>query len=87
MGRKSKFTKNQMLTVLREMECGRSAESVCAELGVSKITLYLWKRKLHPSEAQQLRNEVARLTAANAALNYTITRLRESSKLYSSTGV
>lgn len=64
---RSKQTKAQMITALKQVEAGRTAEDVAREYGVSKHTIYAWKRKyggMDVSEAEEvkhLRDENARL--------------------------
>jgi putative transposase len=64
-----------MMTALKQLEAGRTAEEVGRELGVSKHTLYAWKAKyggLEVSQAQelkQLREENGRLKKLVADLS------------------
>ena len=41
---KGKHTEAQMIGALKQVEAGRKAEDVAREVGVSKHTLYAWKR-------------------------------------------
>lgn len=55
---KSKHSEAQMITALKQVEAGRTAEDVAREYGVSKHTIYAWKAKfggMDASEAQRLR--------------------------------
>jgi putative transposase len=55
---KSKHSEAQMITALKQVEAGRTAEDVAREYGVSKHTIYAWKAKfggMDASEAQKLR--------------------------------
>jgi hypothetical protein len=40
---KRKFTKRQILTVVKQLEAGRTAAEMAREVGVSTYTIYSWK--------------------------------------------
>jgi putative transposase len=73
--KKSRYTEEQIIGALKQMEAGRKAREVARELGVSEATLYAWKSKyggLEVSEARRLRDleqENARLKKLVADLS------------------
>lgn len=55
---KSKHTEAQIITALKQVEAGRTADDVAREYSVSKHTIYAWKAKyggMEASEAQRLK--------------------------------
>jgi putative transposase len=56
--KRSRFTEEQIIAVLREQEGGVPTAEVCRKHGVSSATFYKWKSKyggLEVSEAKRLR--------------------------------
>lgn len=56
--RKSKFTEEQIIKVLKEVEAGAKVQEVVRRLGVTETTFYRWKSKyggLEVSDAKRLR--------------------------------
>ena len=56
--RKSKFTEEQIIKVLKEVEAGAKVQDVVRRLGITETTFYRWKAKfggLEVNEAKRLR--------------------------------
>ena len=53
--RKSKFSENQIITILKAVEAGRTVKDVCRENGLSEATYYKWKAKYGGMEAADIR--------------------------------
>jgi putative transposase len=54
---KRKFSEEQILAVVKQLEAGRTAAEMAREVGVSTFTIYSWKAKyggMEPSEAVRL---------------------------------
>ena len=56
--KRSRFTEEQIIGILREHEAGAATADICRKHGVSSATFYKWKAKyggLDVSEAKRLR--------------------------------
>ena len=72
--KRKRFTEEQIIGALREHESGAEVGQLCRRLGISRVTLYAWKKKyggMDVSEAKRLRkleDENGRLKRAVAEL-------------------
>jgi putative transposase len=53
--RKSKFTPTKIVSILKEYDNGINAEELCRKHGMSKATLYNWRKKYQGMEASDLK--------------------------------
>jgi putative transposase len=56
--KKSRFSEEQIVGILREAAGGTTVKAVCAKHNISEQTLYSWKRKyggMEESEVRQMR--------------------------------
>ncbi len=56
--KRSKFTEEQVIGILREQEAGAKTADVCRRHGISSATFYAWKAKyggMEPSDAKRLK--------------------------------
>ncbi len=65
--RKSRFTEEQIVGILKEHAAGERAGSLCRRHGISEQTLYRWKAKYDGLEGNELRRLKA-LEEENARL-------------------
>ena len=56
--KRSRFTEEQIIAILREQEAGAKTVDVCRRHGISEATFYAWKAKfggMEVSEARRLK--------------------------------
>jgi putative transposase len=81
--RKSKFSEEQIIGILREAEGDTPVKAVCAKYNLSEATFYKWRSKyggLDVNEARRLRvleDENSRLKRAVADLTVQVQILKE----------
>ena len=75
MGRKARFSVEQMVAAVKQNELGTPVPELCRKLGIAEQTFYRWKKQyggLEPGEARelrQLREENAKLKKLVADLS------------------
>lgn len=62
-----RYSEEQILSILREVEIGTSVLEVCRKYGVSENTVYRWKSKFGDMNAEQLR-QLRQLESENTRL-------------------
>jgi putative transposase len=80
--RKTRFSEEQMVAILREQDAGATVEEICRKHGISSHTFYAWKKKFGGMQADdvkkmraleeenaRLKRIVANLTLENDAIN------------------
>jgi putative transposase len=75
--KKSRFTEEQMVTVIKEHEAGTPTQELCRRVGIGAQTLYRWKAKyggMSVPDAQRLKaledeNRRLKKLVANQALD------------------
>ena len=85
--RKTRYSEEEIIRVLQEVESGRPVKEVCREYGVSTASYYAWKvkyggmdvneaRRLKELEVEnrRLKRAVADLTLREQALKETLSR-------------
>lgn len=53
--KKSRFTENQIINILKEADAGAKVKDVCRRHGISDATYYNWKSKYGGMEASDLK--------------------------------
>lgn len=75
--KKSRFSEEKILAILKEAEAGVKTAELCRKNGISPATLYNWKARYGGMDASQLKrlkeleNENARLKKMYAELSLT----------------
>ncbi len=81
--KKSRFSEEQIIGILREQEAGHKTADICRRHGISEATFYAWKSKyggLDVSEAKRLKgleDENSRLKKLLAEAMLDVAMLRE----------
>lgn len=86
--RKSRFTEEQIISILKQSEAGAKTDELCRQHGVSRATFYAWRRKFGGMEVadakrlkqledenRRLKSLVADLTLDKQALEFIVRKL------------
>lgn len=65
--KKSRFSEEQIIRILGEVETGRKVSEVCRQYKVSEGTIYRWKQKYGGMDQQELKR-MKELESENARL-------------------
>lgn len=65
--RKSKYSEQQIITLLKEVELGAKVGETCRKYGISESTYYKWKSAYGGMDASQLK-QLRELQAENSRL-------------------
>jgi len=66
--KKKNFTESKILSIIKQHEGGRSIDDLCRENGISRATVYNWKKKYTGMDGVQVR-ELKRLKHMFAELS------------------
>jgi putative transposase len=81
--KRSRFTEEQVIGILKEHQAGMSAADLCRKHGISDATFYIWRKKyggMEVSEAKRLKaleDENAKLKKLLAEQMMDVATLRE----------
>ena len=53
--KKKNFTESKILSIIKQYEGGRAIDDLCRENGISKATVYNWKKKYSAMDGGQVR--------------------------------
>ncbi len=53
--KKSRFTENQIVSILKEADAGAKVKEICRRHGISDATFYTWKSKYGGMQASDLK--------------------------------
>ena len=70
--KRSRFTEEQIIAILKEHEAGMKTADLCRKHGISEATFYNWKAKyggLEVSEAKRLRGFETENTKLEGSIN------------------
>src|SRR5262249_32043747 len=86
--RKSRFSEEQIIAVLKAAEAGQKMNDVCRKHGISEHTFYRWRAKyggLEVSDARKLRSLVRSPSSGGAAFSVIVSPSRSRTRLGPST--
>lgn len=72
--KKSKFSPNQIASILKQFDEGKSVEEIAREHGITRATFYQWRKRYGGLEATELKR-IKELEEENARLKRMYTNL------------
>lgn len=72
--KRTKFTEQQIVFALKQVDTGTRVEEVCRKMGISEATFYNWKKKYGGLGVNELR-ELKQLKEENARLKQIVADL------------
>ena len=78
--KKKNFTESKILSIIKQYEGGRSIDDLCRENGISRATVYNWKKKYTGMDGSQIR-ELKGLQEENKRLKHMFAELSLDYKL------
>jgi len=69
--KKSRFTEEQIIGILKEAEAGKKVADLCRQQGICEQTYYRWKGKYGGLEVSELRR-VRQLESENSRLKHIV---------------
>jgi putative transposase len=67
--KKTKFSENQIMSILKEAEVGISVSDICRKHGISDATFYVWRKKFGGMTESDLKR-LRQLEEENSRLKY-----------------
>lgn len=65
--KKTRFTENQIISILKQQETGMKVTDICREYGIGQPTFYNWKSRYGGMDVSQLR-KLKELESENSRL-------------------
>ena len=78
--KKKNFTESKILSIIKQYEGGRAIDDLCRENGISKATVYNWKKKYSGMDGGQVR-QIKELQDENKRLKHMYAELSLDYKL------
>ncbi len=72
--KKTRFTEEQILKVLKEYQAGKKVTDICREHGISDVTFYNWKSKYSGMQLSELKR-LRELESENGKLKRIVAEL------------
>ena len=72
--KRSKFTEEQIIGILREQEAGAKTAELCRRHGISSATFYAWKARFGGMEVSDVKRLLAESLLDQAALKDLLSR-------------